>query len=155
MCEGASKQTLELRILPLRDRPPPPVLKFLDPPPTKEREEKCKNRRLEIYSMFKCLVNTLYLGIISIGVTAQISPHFFFTKVNTYISRSKHWPFILNQKLLRNLEITNRFHWHVFVFFCFFFYKNFQFLTEVNKFLHVHIAKCNIVIDTYLSFLKN
>ena len=31
MCEGASKQTLDLRILPRRD-PPPPLLKFLDPP---------------------------------------------------------------------------------------------------------------------------
>ena len=31
MCEGASKQTPDLKILPRRDRAPP-VLKFLDPP---------------------------------------------------------------------------------------------------------------------------
>ena len=30
MCEGASKQTPDLKILPRRDRAPP-VLKFLDP----------------------------------------------------------------------------------------------------------------------------
>ena len=32
MCKGASKQTLDLRILPRLDPPPPAVLKFLDPP---------------------------------------------------------------------------------------------------------------------------
>ena len=32
MFEGTPNQTLDLRILPRRDRPPPPVLKFLDLP---------------------------------------------------------------------------------------------------------------------------
>ena len=55
MCEGASKQPLDLRILPRRDRAhsPNPVLKFLDPPMKSYRrifrniypfiEEKCQN----------------------------------------------------------------------------------------------------------------
>ena len=55
--------------------------------------------------MFKCLVNIL-------GVTAQMTPNFL-TKVNTYISVSKHGRLILNHKLSLKkgfLEIMNRFH---------------------------------------------
>ena len=72
------------------------------------------------------------------------------TKVNAYISRSKHRSgrLILNHKRL--LEIMKKFHEQGF-----FPQKNLQFLTKVNQFLHVHIAKCNIEIDTYLSFFKN
>ena len=43
----------------------------------------------------------------------------------------------------------NRFHWHVL-----FLKKILSSYSRLTKFLHVHIAKCNIEIDTYLSKKK-
>ena len=85
--------------------------------------------------------------LVQVKSTAQVTPRFL-TKVNTYISGSKHGRFILNNKLL--LKTNPRDHEQISLT-RFFSSKNLQFLSKVTKFLHMHIAKCNIVINTYLS----
>ena len=121
----------------------------MNPPKVGASDRKIAGTSDSKHSTSKCLV-TPCTGKINQNQQRMQMTTRFLTKINTYISGSKHGRFILNHKLLSENDSSRSWidliPWHG----SFSSKKS----NRLTKFLHAHIAKCNIVIDTYNLFIK-